>query len=212
MYVQWKGLNHGTNTIKHGSCEIAIKSNSVTVTGWFMTGLTKAGKEQRGAGKERCCVLRRGSGGQKDRENGSDISAQREKRLPHLLSFRRAIVISLPSVKKDPGTFQLPLIWQMSDNFTFNLSPAGAKCARQRADAAVISEEVESWLSWNWVLTHQNVLIRMSERSWAEAPFPPPSLNRVFSERWTRRRKLYILDSQIQRADTFSCLLLFSCF
>lgn len=33
MYVQWKGLNQGTNTIKQGSCKITIKSNSVTVAG-----------------------------------------------------------------------------------------------------------------------------------------------------------------------------------
>lgn len=50
-----------------------------------MTGLTKAGKEEQGAGKEQCCVLRRGSGRQKGREDGgmcsdtSNISARREK-------------------------------------------------------------------------------------------------------------------------------------
>lgn len=41
-----KGLNKGTNTIKQESCKITIKSNSVTVTGWFMTELTRQKKRQ----------------------------------------------------------------------------------------------------------------------------------------------------------------------
>lgn len=63
----------------------------------------------------------------------------------------------------------------MSNNFAFNLYPAAAKDVRQQTDASVISEMVDCWRSWNWILTHQNVFIRMSEWSWANAPFFPSS-------------------------------------
>lgn len=77
------------------------------------------------------------------------------QRVPHLPSFCHVIVISFPSVSKDPGTFQLSLIWQMSNNFAFNLHPAGAKYARQQI---VVSEMVDCRWFWNLILTHPNSL------------------------------------------------------
>lgn len=175
MYVQWKGLNQGTSTIKQGSCKITIKSNSVTVTGWFMTELTRQRKRDKGQRKRYILYLSeteldRKSETQRRKERKGEICCKtfdlillilqhwQNPRLPHLLSFCHVIVISFPTVSKDPGTFQLSLIWQMSNNFAFNLCPAGAKYARQKTDATVISEMVDCWWFWNWILTHPNSL------------------------------------------------------
>lgn len=141
-------------------------------------------------------------------EFSRDASNISSSRLAHLLSFRHAIVISLPlGLKKDPGTFQLSLMWQMSDNSAFNLSPPGAKCARQQTDAAVIRGMVDSWQSWNWILIHQNVLITMSGWSRAEAPFSllKPCLFWKANKAWKKKKKklLDALDRQIQQGDAF---------
>lgn len=56
----------------------------------------------------------------------------------HPPSFSHAIVISFTSVWKGPGTFRLPLTWQMTNKSTVNLWPAGGMYVRQRADASVI--------------------------------------------------------------------------
>ena len=137
--------------------------------------INKADKERQRTEKEVYCIFE----WDKARQKEWDAETKREKRgiccktfdlillvlqhwqnpgLPHLLSFCHVIVISFPAVSEDPGTFQLSLIWQMSNNFAFNLCPAGAKYVRQQTDATVISEMVDGWWLWNWILTHPNSL------------------------------------------------------
>lgn len=150
-------------------------------------------------------------------EFSRDASNISSSRLAHLLSFRHAIVISLPlGLKKDPGTFQLSLMWQMSDNSVFNLSPPGAKCARQQTDAAVIRGMVDSWQSWNWILIHQNVLITMSGWSRAEAPFSLLKLCLFWkaNKAWKKKKKNYLmpLTDKFNRETHFTRRGLFTCF
>lgn len=106
-------------------------------------------------------------------------------------------------------------MWQMSDNSAFNLSPAGAKCARRQTDAAVIRGTVDSWLSWNWILTHQNVLIRMSGWSRAPAPFSLFKVVPVLKGEWGTGRKnnnLMPLTDKFNREKHFTWRALFTCF
>lgn len=108
-----KGLNQGTNTIKQGNSKITIKSNSVTVTGWFMTELTR----QRTKGEvyfvfEWESLVEKERRMDKKRERGKKrwicrgtfdlipliLQHSQNPRLPHLLSFCHVIVISFPTV------------------------------------------------------------------------------------------------------------------
>lgn len=138
--------------------------------GMIYDRINKADKERQSTEKEVYCIFEWNKAQQKENDRKGRICCKtidlilfvlqhwQNPWLPHLLSFCHVIVISFPAVSKDPGTFQLSLIWQMSNNFAFNLRPAGAKYARQQTDAAVISEMVDCWWFWNWILTHPNSL------------------------------------------------------
>lgn len=158
MYVQWKGLNQARDTIKQGNCKITIKF--CHCHRMIYDRINKTEKEKQRTERRRISwtgARLKDVDAETKGEKGrifckiSDLillisQLWQNQIVPHLPSFCHVIVISFPSVSKDPGTFQLSLIWQMSNNFAFNLHPAGAKYARQQI---VVSEMVDCRWFWN---------------------------------------------------------------
>lgn len=142
-----------------GGCRIAIRSSSITVKRWFMTELTRqmtreearpSGVAQRAPVGNKTTYTCRGHGAEttkvvRSKKNPTHSRIFRDSPPARLPSFCHAIVISFTSVWKGPGTFRLPLTWQMTNKSTVNLWPAGGMYVRQRADASVIRVMVDGW-------------------------------------------------------------------
>lgn len=152
MYVQCKPRS----TTRQGSCKVPFEGRSVTIKGWFLTELKRQRKETKDGGRSETKTEQREICRKTPDLVRAIMQLCQNPPLPYLLSFCRVVVISFPAVLKDPGTFQLSLIWQMSNNFAFNFCPAGAKYVRQQIDATVVRKMVDCWWLWNWILTHPN--------------------------------------------------------